>query len=231
MILLDATSSKMYQIRQYQNLSHILKKDWLKDPHLWKPLDNKNSSAAPDAIRHQKFLKDARKVFEDFKLDTPQKMDDVFEIMTREDEEGIVYLNCDLSNELMKLHNLHRILEEIDPEMQKESQLDLVEYKKELDEFEPELVATEFTMYQNMLIKTKDNIRRKVMEASLCYAAFEKFPVNIFHACATYFHLVAEGNTKIIQENIEPTLNFLEKYIEERFGKDYRIKDLMETSL
>lgn len=194
-------------------LAPHIKQRFAKRPHLWRPIDNKHSSVSPDALRHQKFLKDAQKAFQKRNLDIPDNVNDIIEIITRPHENGTIYLDCVLSNELMTLHNEHRILEEIDADINKEIDDDLDDYQKELDELGVEFAIKELALYLYFLKEHKNKMLEKAQKAEELYKIFEKFPLNIIKARSTYFYIIAEGSNKLINNKIEPTIDCLKKYI------------------
>lgn len=193
-----------------------IQKRYQKKSEMWKPLDNKHSSVSQDAIRHQNFLKDAKKEFKKRKLDIPNNIHDIVDIITRPSEDGNVYLNVDLSNELMKLHNKHRILEELDEDINKAIENDLDEFLAELDELGIEVALQELVAYEDYIQSSYKKIQENTEKVVRIAQVAEKFPLNIIKARATYSYMTIEGHKKIIKKHIEPTINALKKYIIKR---------------
>ena len=197
-------------------LPPYIQKRYKKRPDMWKPLDNKHNSVSQDAIRHQKFLEEAKKVFKKRKLDIPNNIHDIVEIITRPSEDGNVYLNVDLSNELMELHNKYRILEELDEDINKAVENDLDEFLAELDELGIEIALQELIAYEDFLQSSHEKIKENTKKVVLIVQVAEKFPLNIIKTRATYSYMTLEGHKKIIKEHIKPTINALKKYIIKR---------------
>ena len=207
---------QLFYIISYETISELeshIKQRFEKRPHLWKPIDNKHSSVSPDALRHQKFLEDAQKIFKKRKLDIPDKVDDIIEIITRPYEDGNIYLDCDLSNELMILHNKYRILEELYIDINKEIDDDLEDWQEELETLGIEFAIKELYLYQYLLKKLKNKMLETTIMADTLNEIFKKFPLNFIKARAAYFNIIAEGSMNLINEEIEQKIDFITRYI------------------
>lgn len=193
-------------------LPHI-KQRFEKKPYMWRPLDNKHSSASPDALRHQNFLNDAKKVFEKRELDIPKNMHEIVEIITRPRADGNIYLDRDLSNDLMKLHNKHRILEELEADIDQALENDLEDYIHEIDELGVQTAIEELLFYEGYLFYFRQKIEKKAEEVLMINTVADLFPLNIIKVRAAYINMIVFRLMHGVEKNIESTINALREYI------------------
>lgn len=193
-------------------LSSHIKQRFEKRPHLWKPLDRKNSSISPDALRHQKFLADAQKVFKERKLDIPKNMHDILEIMTRPCEDGHVYLDENLDNALVHLYEKHKILESKEDEI-KQSFVIASDFKNEIDDLEIEPALEEYVLYESLLSKYNDDLEDKLIEAQMINDVSKLYPSKYVQARVKYTDLIVSELIPGLMENLKSRIGALQEHI------------------
>jgi hypothetical protein len=185
-----------------------------KNPELCRPIDNGFTSKSPDAERHRKFLKDVQALFKKKKLSYPKQISDIVEIITRPDSiDGNIYLDKYVNKQLEKLYKKHKILEELNKELEKNDSL-LTDMKEEVEKYGIEHAIKELYTLKGMYEYREKQLQDKQGFVNELNNLNNRIPgIKFIELQLEYYNLVIYSITNLLNE-INLSLEYLEDYIQ-----------------